>query len=117
MLKVDPEAQQYTCTARADADTTREFPALISVGDNVLAIGGVFENCYMPTVSRYSVLENTWDGSLPQLNQARQSAGGCLLAGHIYIFAGWGYGGAMSSIEKIDAFSIDTAVWQLIQVS
>lgn len=49
---------------------------------------------------------NTWVPDLPQLNEAREDAGGCFLAGQVYVFAGYNGQLRLNTIEKIDAVSL-----------
>ena len=74
--------------ARENADIERVTPALVKVDGRVIVIGG--SNSNIPgTVSSHELMINTWVPNLPQLNEAREDAGGCFLAGQVYVFAGY----------------------------
>ena len=81
-------------------------------------IGG-FNRYYLSTVSSHDLKTNTWSLNSHRLNKARCNAASCLLADHVYLFAGFD-NRFLNSIEKIDAASIVSSnkitAWRIIKV-
>ena len=95
---------KYRFTPKADADTSRSYPALVAVTSKVLAIDGTdSRSTRLSTVSCYSIAENTWKQDYPKLNIARFLASACVLRGMVYVFCGDNYSRSFSSIEVISA--------------
>ena len=79
-------------TRKADADISREYPALAAVSNNIFAIAGYVTrtNRYLSTVSCYDIAKDTWKSLKPKLNIARKYHSACTLNGMIYVFCGKG---------------------------
>lgn len=58
MLQILPNGQ-YNVTIKADADTRRGGPALVTMTGGVLVIGGDFYRI-KDSVSKYDITTNTW---------------------------------------------------------
>ena len=82
---------KYTVTPRAAADKPRQFPALTKVTGGVLVIAGYVPGTDVtPTVSRYDITTDTWEGLSQQMNIARNQHSACNIKGTVYIFCGFG---------------------------
>ena len=118
MLKAQKDV--YKVVIKENSNTCRSLPALTSIGEQVLTIGGFDSNIhYLRTVSSYQVKDNMWIEDLPQMNERRYGASACHLLKYVYVFAGREGRICLNSIEKIDVDSLVSfgkAVWKLIQV-
>ena len=119
MLKV-LQNSKYSILKRADAETKKNFPALVSVSGKVFAIGGEVPRTriYLSSVSSYDINSNTWNGDLPPLNTVRAGASACMLGAMVYVFCGFSYR-TVDTIERISWTSLapsSAACWLLIEI-
>ena len=118
ILKVKKDS--YIVIPKKNASTDRSLPALASLDDQILTVGGFHSNGnYLRTVSSYVLKDNKWVEDLPQLNERRYGASACRLSKHVYVFAGREGRLCLNSIEKIDVVSLVSmgkSVWKLIDV-
>ena len=70
MLKV-LQKNKFTRTRKADADSSRNYTALVAVSNKVFAIAGDVDRTCVSTVSLYDIASNTWKKLSAKLNKAR----------------------------------------------
>jgi len=101
-------------TRGADMPTARDFPAVVSLGDRVMEIGGLLDDGGASgAVETYHPDDDRWS-TQPPMASKRSRMGACVIDGRVYVAGGMGEidavkDGAMPTLEKWDP---TTGAWE-----
>lgn len=107
----------YTTSGRwrrgAAMPTARDFPAVVALGDRVMAIGGLADGAASGAVETYHVAEDRWSIQ-PPLEVWRNRMGACAIGGRVYVAGGMG---VLDGVEDItlpvlERWDPTTAEWE-----